>query len=254
MKVRTLTVAWSAEASRPDSVVVVDAHGEVFERLRLLTPAVPVWRVLDLLRIPTGLAIDRIVYAVYGRIDWTALARLSSHGPTLIISTTYRRSEAEEALREGLLGYLDAALPQPAYERAVRGTLLHDEPGYSRDVIGARIRELRTSSGAEDERMSGLTPRQKEIVTLIAEGKTDKEIAAALGIAHTTAQKHISKMLRRLRVPNRAAAVAAVHLEGAQVSRVPESFTAAAQRVADRRLTAVPTSARSDDARGKRVS
>ena len=43
---------------------------------------------------------------------------------------------------------------------------------------------------------------------LIARGAADKEIARSLGITTATAQKHVTNLLRRLNVPNRAAAVA----------------------------------------------
>jgi DNA-binding NarL/FixJ family response regulator len=55
--------------------------------------------------------------------------------------------------------------------------------------------------------MLRLTPRQRQIIELIARGMADKEIAATLGIATTTAEKHVAKLLDRLEVPNRAAAV-----------------------------------------------
>jgi len=45
-------------------------------------------------------------------------------------------------------------------------------------------------------------------VALIATGASDKEIGAALGIATATTQKHVARLLKRLDVPNRAAAVA----------------------------------------------
>jgi len=48
-----------------------------------------------------------------------------------------------------------------------------------------------------------------EVVALIASGHSDKEIATALGIATATAQKHVTNVLRRLKVPNRAAAAVA---------------------------------------------
>ena len=59
-------------------------------------------------------------------------------------------------------------------------------------------------------RASELTPRQREVVALIASGHSDREIASVLGIATTTAQKHVTNVLRRLQVPNRAAAAVAV--------------------------------------------
>ncbi|TMB58875.1 MAG: helix-turn-helix transcriptional regulator [Chloroflexi bacterium] len=53
-----------------------------------------------------------------------------------------------------------------------------------------------------------LTPRQRQVITLIARGAADKQIAESLGITTATAQKHVTNLLRRLNVPNRAAAVA----------------------------------------------
>lgn len=57
-------------------------------------------------------------------------------------------------------------------------------------------------------RALALTPRQREVVMLIAQGAADKEIARTLGITTATAQKHVTNLLKRLNVPNRAAAAA----------------------------------------------
>jgi NarL family two-component system response regulator LiaR len=54
-----------------------------------------------------------------------------------------------------------------------------------------------------------LTKRELEVLALLAEGKTDREIAHELGIAESTAKNHVSNILGKLNVPNRAGAVAA---------------------------------------------
>jgi DNA-binding NarL/FixJ family response regulator len=54
-----------------------------------------------------------------------------------------------------------------------------------------------------------LTERELEVLALMAEGKTDKQIAGALNIAESTAKNHVSNILGKLNVPNRAGAVAA---------------------------------------------
>jgi DNA-binding NarL/FixJ family response regulator len=54
-----------------------------------------------------------------------------------------------------------------------------------------------------------LTEREQEVLVLLAEGKTDRQIAQALGIAESTAKNHVSSILGKLGVPNRAGAVAA---------------------------------------------
>jgi DNA-binding NarL/FixJ family response regulator len=61
--------------------------------------------------------------------------------------------------------------------------------------------------GPNDD-MSKLTSRQREVWKLIAEGKTNKEIAAALEISPFTVRIHVSSLIRALNVPNRAVAAA----------------------------------------------
>ncbi|WLH60594.1 response regulator transcription factor [Pseudomonas sp. FP2300] len=61
--------------------------------------------------------------------------------------------------------------------------------------------------GSNDD-MSKLTSRQREVWKLIAEGKTNKEIAAALEISPFTVRIHVSSLIRALNVPNRAVAAA----------------------------------------------
>ena len=128
--------------------------------------------------------------------------------PTVIISATGERRDALRALSVGAFGYLDRGLSARAMRRAIRGAL-RGEPAYSRAVLGERIRAEISTSASRATRVLALTPRQREVVALVATGASDKEIALALGIATATAQKHVTRALKRLDVPNRAAAVAA---------------------------------------------
>jgi DNA-binding CsgD family transcriptional regulator len=56
-----------------------------------------------------------------------------------------------------------------------------------------------------------LTPREIEVLALLADGRTNREIGAELFISVKTASVHVSRILTKLSVPNRAAAAAAVH-------------------------------------------
>jgi DNA-binding CsgD family transcriptional regulator len=58
--------------------------------------------------------------------------------------------------------------------------------------------------------LDGLTPRQKEIVSLIEQGRSNKEIAALLDIGVGTVKQHVAALFRRLNVTSRAQAVAAL--------------------------------------------
>jgi PAS domain S-box-containing protein len=61
---------------------------------------------------------------------------------------------------------------------------------------------------AETDPEPGLTPRQREVLTLLADGASTEEIAAALALSEETVRNHIRQLLRRLGVHSRLAAVA----------------------------------------------
>ncbi len=65
-----------------------------------------------------------------------------------------------------------------------------------------------TPSPSTAEADLGLTRRQREVLNLLVEGRSDKQIAAALCIARHTASKHVAAILAKLGVPSRSAAVA----------------------------------------------
>jgi DNA-binding NarL/FixJ family response regulator len=57
----------------------------------------------------------------------------------------------------------------------------------------------------------GLTSREQEVLSLLARGYTDREIAATLVISVKTASVHVSHILRKLGAPNRQEAAAIAH-------------------------------------------
>lgn len=190
------------------NVLIADALGEVFDRLRALDAPCVLWRSRDPSRISSDIGFELVVCATYGAPEWETIQALSLKAPTLIVTSAYQRAELREALRRDLIGYLDLAAEPAVFDRAMRGALTRGEVAFPRDAIGEWMRERRLAASEQNGDGASLTRRQHEIVQLIARGATDKEIAASLGIAPTTAQKHVTNILRRLQVPNRAAAVA----------------------------------------------
>lgn len=116
----------------------------------------------------------------------------------LIFSTFARDEEILRALRAGALGYLQKSATRPQLIAAIR------EVAAGRQSlppeIAARLRDR--LSRAE------VTPRELEILTLITRGKANKEIAACLGIAEDTVKQHVSRILQKLGVHDRAQATA----------------------------------------------
>jgi DNA-binding NarL/FixJ family response regulator len=69
------------------------------------------------------------------------------------------------------------------------------------------VRIPATDSGST--RLEGLTPRESQVCALIAEGRSNKQIAKRLSISLATVKDHVHKILRKIEAPNRAAVAVA---------------------------------------------
>jgi len=175
---------------------VIDAPGQVFGLLRSLNLGVKVRRgasVADARRAEVALN----VVAAYDETDWEMIRELSEIAPTVILATSPNDDDAYRAVAVGAFGYVGTHLPPEALRRAIMGALRGD-PAFSRRVLSTVIGTLRSLRTAN---VQALTPRQREVVMLIAKGAADKEIGRSLGITTATAQKHVSNLLRRLEAP-----------------------------------------------------
>jgi DNA-binding NarL/FixJ family response regulator len=60
-----------------------------------------------------------------------------------------------------------------------------------------------TAANAADPRLTRLTPRERQVLALIIEGRSNKAIGVALGIAEGTVKSHIRQMMLTMRVKSR---------------------------------------------------
>lgn len=103
-----------------------------------------------------------------------------------------------QALRSGAAGYLLKDAGRAELEIAVAAVARNEtylSPAVSRHVVGDYVR--RTGGGSEN-RLDSLTPRQREILQLIAEGKSTKEIASILDVSVKTVETHRAQLMERL--------------------------------------------------------
>lgn len=196
-------------------VVVIDEKGEAFVKVRRLELDRAIWQTV---RPPTGRALPEgtlVIVVVRDAPDWETVRALARRYVTILASEEPRSVDALTALRQGAFGYIDLSMPADSLRRTLLGAL-KGEPAFRREVLGAWLRDGRhlTPPTADAADALKLTPRQREIVALIARGATDKEIGASLGIRTATAQKHVANLRRRLGVANRAAAVGLVFKDG----------------------------------------
>lgn len=188
-------------------LLVVDADRRVFDALSSLDLRVPLWCVTDASRVRRLDDMALAVHAAYGHVDWDLLLALTARTRTMVIAETGDPADGLRALSCGAIGYVDLAAARDGLRSIVQGAM-RGEAAYAPEILG---KWLDMQSGrAADGGSHALTPRQRQVLGLVARGDTDKAIASALRISTATAQKHVTNILERLGVPNRAAAVATV--------------------------------------------
>lgn len=121
----------------------------------------------------------------------------------LTVSTAH--GHLVQAIAAGASGYLTKDMSPDALVRAVRGVAAGDM-AMSRPATEALARP--TPRIPEPRRLGALTPREREILSLLVEGLTDRSIADRLAVSPRTVETHVSNIVQRLRVQNRAEAVA----------------------------------------------
>jgi DNA-binding NarL/FixJ family response regulator len=104
-----------------------------------------------------------------------------------------------EILKAGASGYLmkNSVAPElPAAIRAVASGKIYLSPSVTDIVVEDFVRN-RTPAGSA---LESLSPREREVLQLLAEGKTSKEIAAALHVSQKTAESHRAQLMERLNI------------------------------------------------------
>jgi DNA-binding NarL/FixJ family response regulator len=139
----------------------------------------------------------------------SAATQLSKEVPTakvLILSQYNDEEYVREAFNvAGVAGYLvktDAASELVSAIRAVHSGLRYVSPSIARTVLGTRRRGFEPAPDGD-----GLTKREREVIRLISQGSTTKEVASALHISPKTAQVHRDNLKRKLNLHSTAAMV-----------------------------------------------
>lgn len=132
-----------------------------------------------------------------GGIEATAAIRATHPAARILVFSTFARTdEIQSALAAGAGGYLGKSATREELIRAIR-TVAAGET-YLPDDISRQLVELQLGPS--------ITPREREIISLIARGSANKEIGHTLGIAEDTVKQHVSRILQKLGVKDRAQA------------------------------------------------
>lgn len=134
--------------------------------------------------------------------------RLQPQLPVIVVSSSEDPRDVRRALAAGALGYIPKSAPPRTILAAVQfvlagnvyvPTLLAENPASMRDEAGDDSAKKSTVS---------LTSRQTDVLRLLREGRSNKEIGRKLGLSEKTVKVHVSALFKALNVANRIQAAA----------------------------------------------
>jgi DNA-binding NarL/FixJ family response regulator len=147
----------------------------------------------------------------------TQTLRKLSRPPEVIVLTTFNTDEnVLRALRAGAAGFLLKDTPPEQIIGAIRAVVVGDpvlSPAVVRQLITqvSEGREPTTRVTAARQRLALLSERELRVASLIAEGGSNAEIAAALYMSVPTVKTHVSRILAKLNFNNRVQIALLVH-------------------------------------------
>jgi DNA-binding NarL/FixJ family response regulator len=194
-------------------IVIADDHAIVREGIRALLAAAPDLKVeaeartgREAIDLAVSLQPDVILMDIgmpdLGGLEATLeIRRLVPAARVIVLSQYGDKEYVQRFLKAGVSGYIlksSAGADLLAAIRAVaRGGLVLD-PGVAREAL---------QNGAETEAngdlYEGLTDREKQVLKLVAEGRSNKEVASLLNISVKTAMSHREHLMVKLRLHNR---------------------------------------------------
>ncbi|WP_405774966.1 response regulator [Streptomyces sp. NBC_01538] len=204
-------------AAEPLRVVIADDHAVVRAGLRALLEGEPDIEVIAeagsgeeavglVARLLPDVALMDLRFGGAGStggIDGIeAIRRLAAEAPgvaVVMLTSSAGRADVVRALEAGARGYVLKAGPPEELFRAVRGAAA-GALGLAPEIVGELVGQV----VSPEQELSG---REIEVVRLMAEGLSNRAIAAALFLSEATIKTHLVRVYRKLKVDNRAAAV-----------------------------------------------
>jgi two-component system, NarL family, nitrate/nitrite response regulator NarL len=140
------------------------------------------------------------------------VVRNLNHVPVIVTSPSENHTQIFAAIRNGARGYIHPSSKPCVLQHALALVMAGEFYIPASALRGMKAGALRASERLSPRMTSSLTQRQHEITIMLAEGKSNKEIARELKLLEGTVKLHVRGILRNLGVRNRTeAAIAAVH-------------------------------------------
>lgn len=200
------------------TVALVDDHDLVRAGVRAILEQDPLFKVVgetgdgqEAIRMAAALQPDVILMDVHlpggiGGLDATETIVKDCPGVKIIILTQYENREyIRRALRIGARGYLLKRSVAEELKDAIR--TVHAGRRYLHPSVADELVDLVTAGRSADDAANDydrLTPREKQVFTLLVEGKTSREISTYLTISLKTAMTHRTNVMEKLNLHSRA--------------------------------------------------
>jgi DNA-binding NarL/FixJ family response regulator len=191
-------------------IILAEDHVLVREGIKKIIEAIPGLEVVgevgdgpELLELLTGRAVDLVILDIsmpsLPGIEATREIKKAYPAVKVLILTMHKKKEyLNNALAAGVDGYLlkeDAPKELLNAIEQIRQGMIYVSPLLSSDLVTLYVQNrLQVNAELTDQ----LSPREIEIITLIAEGKSSKEIAEILFLSFRTIQNHRTKIMKKL--------------------------------------------------------
>lgn len=191
----------------PLRILIADDHGIVRKGLRALLQSKRGWKICAEVSngrqavqkaqaLKPDIAILDISMPQLNGIEALRQIRKVSPATEMLILSMHRSEKlVRDAIEAGARGYLAKDDADNNLLAAVEALRLHQPYFTSKIAVTAALEE---STGEGKPRRAALTPRQREIIQLLAEGKSNKEVATLLNISVKTAETHRANIMMRL--------------------------------------------------------
>lgn len=150
---------------------------------------------------PQIVLLDILMPSLNGLDVLARIKREFAEVQVLMLSMNSAEEYVLQAMRSGASGYLVKSDSPKELELALRAVARGDtylSAAVSKHVIAGYVNRQVDDSGSVGNSYDKLTPRQREVLQLIAEGQSTKEIAATLGLSVKTIESHRTLLMRQL--------------------------------------------------------
>ena len=160
--------------------------------------------------------VDLMIPGMNGFEGLSQIRRAAGGAAVVVVSMKERSEDVRQSIEAGAVGYIPKSSEPEILVNALK-LVLSGGVYLPPNVLGAMSAqdaraEPSGNGGLADstqDQIARLTPRQREVLALMAQGKSNKEIAKELGLAAGTVKIHVSSIFKALKVTNRTRAVIA---------------------------------------------